>query len=88
MCYRQQHERNVEMQLFRLYHIEQKLQEIEKEKAEYEKQVEKIQKKKEKADDVLKEKKKEVGKVSREFAKFEQDLRSMVSFRIFVDLLR
>lgn len=42
-------------------------------------EVEKIERKKEKAEEVLKDKRKEQGKLSRELAKIEQDIREVVS---------
>lgn len=41
--------------------------------------MDKIEKKKEKAEDALKEKKKEHGKLNRDLAKIEQDIREVVS---------
>lgn len=49
-------------------------QEIENKK----KDVEKIEAKKDKAEEVLRERKKEQGKVSRELAKVEQEIREVV----------
>lgn len=42
--------------------------------------VQTVERKKEQADDVLKDKKKEAGKISRELAKIEQDIREVVGF--------
>ena len=72
-------EKQVEIQLFRLYHNESEIAQVEKETQKKQTELEKIEKKKEKAEEVLKEKKKEQGKVSREMAKLEQDIREMVS---------
>lgn len=41
-------------------------------------EVKMVERKKEQADDVLKEQKKEAGKISRELAKLEQDIREVV----------
>lgn len=45
-------------------------------------EVQGVERKKEQADDVLKDKKKEAGKISRELAKLEQDIREVVSFSL------
>lgn len=42
-----------------------------------------VERKKEQADDVLKDKKKEAGKISRELAKLEQDIREVVKFSLY-----
>lgn len=50
-------------------------------------EVQGVERKKEQADDVLKDKKKEAGKISRELAKLEQDIREVVnSFILYLDL--
>ncbi|XP_076039544.1 structural maintenance of chromosomes 1 [Oratosquilla oratoria] len=72
-------EKQVEMQLFRLYHNEKEIAEYDKELKRKQADLEKVEKKKEKAEDVLKEKKKEHNRVSREMAKLEQDIREMES---------
>ncbi|KAB7495934.1 Structural maintenance of chromosomes protein 1A [Armadillidium nasatum] len=72
-------EKQIELQLFRLYHNEKEIAEFEKEAKRKQAEIEKVEKKKEKAEEVLKEKKKEQGRVSREMAKLEQDIREMES---------
>lgn len=72
-------EKQVEMQLFRLYHNEKEIAEFEKEARRKHGDLEKVEKKKEKAEEVLKEKKKEQTRVSREMAKMEQDNRELES---------
>lgn len=44
-------------------------------------EVQAVEQKKTEADEVLKEKKKDTGKISRELAKIEQDIREVVSLR-------
>ncbi|RZF46730.1 hypothetical protein LSTR_LSTR002593 [Laodelphax striatellus] len=70
-------EKEVEYQLFRLYHNENEIAHYETEVEKRKREVEKIEKKKEKAEEVLKEKKKEHGKLNREMAKIEQEIREM-----------
>ncbi|EFA08076.1 structural maintenance of chromosomes protein 1A [Tribolium castaneum] len=67
----------VEHQLFRLYHNEREMKNLENDLKHKQREVEKIEKKKEKAEEVLKEKKKEQGKFNRELAKIEQDIREV-----------
>ena len=74
-----QAEKQVELQLFRLYHNEKEMSDLEKEIRKKQADLEKIEKRKEKAEEVLKEKKKEFNRVSREMSKLEQDIREMVS---------
>ncbi|XP_071531628.1 structural maintenance of chromosomes protein 1A [Panulirus ornatus] len=70
-------EKQVEIQLFRLYHNEKEIAEFEKEARRKHGELEKVEKKKEKAEEVLKEKKKEHNRVSREMARMEQDIREL-----------
>lgn len=72
-------EKQMEMQLFRLYHNEKEIAEFKKESRRKQADLEKVEKKKEKAEEVLKEKKKEHTRVSREMAKMEQDIRELES---------
>ena len=74
-----QAEKEVEYQLFRLYHNENDIQYYDGELAKKRKDVEKVEKKKEQAEEVLKEKKKEQGKGNRELAKIDQEIREVVS---------
>ncbi|KAI4471080.1 structural maintenance of chromosomes smc family member [Holotrichia oblita] len=67
----------VEHQLFRLFHNEREMKNLEGELKSKQREVEKIERKKEKAEEALKEKKKEQGKYSRELAKIEQDIREV-----------
>lgn len=72
-----QNEKLVEHQLFKLFHNEREMKNLEQDLKTKQKEVEKIEKKKEKLEDVLKEKKKEQGKYNRELAKIEQDIREV-----------
>ncbi|KAJ3663668.1 hypothetical protein Zmor_007900 [Zophobas morio] len=67
----------VEHQLFRLYHNEREMKNLENDLKHKQREVEKIEKKKERAEELLKEKKKEQGKFNRELAKIEQDIREV-----------
>ncbi|CAH1367459.1 hypothetical protein MTP99_008700 [Tenebrio molitor] len=67
----------VEHQLFRLYHNEREMKNLENDLKHKQREVEKIEKKKEKAEELLKEKKKEQGRFNRELAKIEQDIREV-----------
>lgn len=67
----------VEHQLFRLFHNEREMKNLEGDLKSKQREVDKIERKKEKAEEVLKEKKKEQGKHSRELAKIEQDIREV-----------
>merc|ERR1712223_1896807 len=68
-------ERQVELQLFKLYHNERKIGEYEHEAVEKRKATEKIEKKKEKAEEKLKDVKKEQSKAQRDFAKVDSEIR-------------
>ncbi|XP_014234860.1 structural maintenance of chromosomes protein 1A [Trichogramma pretiosum] len=70
-------EKQVEMQLFKLYHNEREIESYEQSLKKKQQEIEKIEKKREKAEEVLKEKKKESGKVARDLAKIEQDIREV-----------
>ena len=68
-------ERQIELQLFKLYHNERKIGEYENETVEKRKATEKIEKKKEKAEEKLKDVKKEQSKAQRDFAKVDSEIR-------------
>lgn len=74
-----QTDKQVEHQLFRLFHNEREMRNLESDLKSKQKEADKIERKKDKAEEVLKEKKKEQGKVGRELAKIEQDIREVVS---------
>ncbi|XP_018576283.1 structural maintenance of chromosomes protein 1A isoform X2 [Anoplophora glabripennis] len=67
----------VEHQLFRLFHNEREMNNLEHDLSSKQKEVEKIEKKKERLEDTLKEKKKVHGKYNRDLAKTEQDIREV-----------
>lgn len=64
-----------ELQLFKLFHNEREMGNFEGDLKSKQKEVDKIEKKKDKAEEILKDKKKDQGRVSRELAKIEQDIR-------------
>ncbi|XP_076763199.1 structural maintenance of chromosomes 1 [Xylocopa sonorina] len=70
-------EKQVELQLFRLFHNEKSTENLEVSQKKKQHEIEKIEKKKEKAEELLKEKKKEAGKLGRDLAKIEQDIREV-----------
>lgn len=70
-------EKQVELQLFRLFHNEKSTENLEVQQKKKLHEIEKIEKRKEKAEEVLKEKKKDAGKLGRDLAKIEQDIREV-----------
>lgn len=70
-------DKQVEIQLFRLYHNEKDIEQLEQELERKQHEVKKVEKRKQKAEEDLKEKKKDCGKSSRELAKVEQSIREM-----------
>merc|ERR1719210_211499 len=68
-------DRQVELQLFKLYHNERQIKENSDEIDARRKDIDKITKKKEKAEEKLKEEKKNQGKSQREFAKIDSEIR-------------
>ncbi|KAF2346904.1 RecF/RecN/SMC N-terminal [Trinorchestia longiramus] len=79
-------EKQIELQLFRLYHNEKEMAEHEKEIKRKQADLEKIEKRKEKSEEVLKDKKKELTRVSREMSKLEQEIREMERTLLFEEL--
>lgn len=73
-----QGEKEVEHQLFRLFYNENDIQSLNQEIANKKKEVQKIEAKKDKAEEVLRDRKKEQGKIARELAKIEQEVREVV----------
>lgn len=71
------HDRQVELQLFKLYHNERRIKESEETAEQAKQDIQKIEKKKEKSEEKLKEVKKEFGKSQREFTKVDSDIREM-----------
>ncbi|XP_069688454.1 structural maintenance of chromosomes protein 1A [Periplaneta americana] len=70
-------DKQVELQLFRLYHNEKDIERHEQDLEKKQHEQKKVEKRKEKAEEQLKEKKKECGKLGRELAKVEQDIREL-----------
>ncbi|XP_045462498.1 structural maintenance of chromosomes protein 1A [Harmonia axyridis] len=70
-------DKQVEHQLFRLYHNEREMKILESDIKGKQKELDKIEKRKEKSEEALKEKKKEHGKLNRDLAKIEQDIREV-----------
>merc|ERR1719412_1094336 len=68
-------DRQIELQLFKLFHSERKITEYDNEIVEKKGATEKIEKKKEKAEEKLKDVKKEQSKSQREFAKVDSEIR-------------
>merc|ERR1712141_817062 len=68
-------DRQIELQLFKLFHNERQIKENGEEISAKRKDIEKIEKKKEKSEEKLKEVKKEQGKSQREFAKVDSEIR-------------
>merc|ERR1712024_343702 len=68
-------ERQIELQLFKLFHNERQIKENTDEIAARKKDIKKIEKKKGDAEEKLKEVKKEQGKSQREFAKVDSEIR-------------
>lgn len=70
-------EKQVQLQLFKLYHLERDIQRLTDEMQGKQDEVKLVERRKEQADEVLREQKKEAGKISRELAKAEQDIREV-----------
>ena len=68
-------DRQVELQLFKLFHNERQIKENGDEINARRKDIEKIEKKKEKSEEKLKDVKKEQGKAQREFTKIDSEIR-------------
>ncbi|XP_052870119.1 structural maintenance of chromosomes protein 1A [Anopheles cruzii] len=72
-------EKQVNYQLFRLYYNEKESRRLTEDLISKQQEQGIIEKRKEEADEILKEKKKEVGKMTREMAKKEQEIRDVES---------
>ena len=79
-----QAEKQLELQLFKLYHNEREIDELSEEKAKKERIMEKEVAKKDKIEDEVRDKKKEHGKLIRELGKIDQAIKESVSNDIFV----
>lgn len=78
-CFILQADKQIQYQLFRLFYIEKDIQRLTNEMHEKQKELTTVEQNKEKADEILKEKKKEAGKITRELAELEQKIRVVVS---------
>lgn len=67
-----------------MYYIEKDIQRLMNEIKEKQEELASVEKNKEQADEVLKEKKKQQGKQSRELAELEQKIRVVVSFKFYL----
>lgn len=70
-------EKQVEYQLFRLYHVEKDIEKLNTDLETKQEEIKAVEVKKEQADEVLKEKKKEAGKIGRDLAKVDQEIREV-----------
>ncbi|XP_053671358.1 structural maintenance of chromosomes protein 1A [Anopheles nili] len=70
-------EKKVNYQLFRLFHNEKESKRLKEDQVSKQQELSIIEKRKEEADEILKEKKKEMGKMTREMAKKEQEIREV-----------
>ncbi|ALC47438.1 SMC1 [Drosophila busckii] len=68
-------EKQVEYQLFRLFHVEKDIQKYVADLEVKQQELKAVEQRKESADEVLREKKKDAGKISRDLAKIEQEIR-------------
>ena len=71
-------EKQLELQLFKLYHNEREIDELNGELAHKNQSLDKENRKLQKIEDELKERKKEHGKLMRDVAKLEQELKDSV----------
>lgn len=76
-----QAEKQLELQLFRLYHNEAEIDELADELQKKTNMLEKENRKRERIEEEIKEKKKEQGKVARELTKVEQSIKESVSIK-------
>ncbi|KYN33787.1 Structural maintenance of chromosomes protein 1A [Trachymyrmex septentrionalis] len=70
-------EKQIDLHLFRLFHNEKNIENLEVSQKKKQHEIEKVEKKKEKAEELLKEKKKDAAKLGRDLAKIEQDIREV-----------
>ncbi|KAH8417963.1 hypothetical protein KR222_009416 [Zaprionus bogoriensis] len=68
-------EKQVEYQLFRLYHVEKDVQKYNADLEVKQQELKAVEQRKEAADEVLREKKKDAGKITRDLAKIDQEIR-------------
>ena len=74
-----QAEKELELQLFKLYHNEQDIDDFSEQVSQRNRQLAVEKKKRERVEDEMKEKKKEHGKQGRDLAKIEQKIKEAVS---------
>ena len=74
-----QAEKQLELQLFKLYHNERDIDELGDELRKKQHGLEKENRRKEKIEDEVRDKKKEYGKLSRELTKIDQKIKETVS---------
>lgn len=70
-------EKQVQVQLFKLFHLERDIRRLSEEMLTKQEEVKMVERRKEQADEVLRDQKKEAGKIGRELAKLEQDIREV-----------
>ncbi|XP_023166521.1 structural maintenance of chromosomes protein 1A [Drosophila hydei] len=68
-------EKQVEYQLFRLFHVEKDVQKYNADLEVKQQELKAVEHRKEAADEVLREKKKDAGKITRDLAKIDQEIR-------------
>ena len=83
ISFRLQAEKQLELQLFKLFHNERDIDDLQEEKGKKERALEKEHHKRDKIEDEIKEKKKEHGKLMRELTKIEQGIKESVGSIVF-----
>ena len=73
-------EKQLELQLFKLFHNEKDIDEMAEELARKSQSVDKENRRREKIEGEMKDRKKEQGKLARELAKIDQQIKESVSF--------
>ncbi|EDW43426.1 GM26555 [Drosophila sechellia] len=68
-------EKQVEYQLFRLFHVERDIRKFTSDLEVRQQEVKAVEQRKEAADEILREKKKDAGKITRDLAKIDQEIR-------------
>ncbi|KAL7727802.1 hypothetical protein ACLKA6_019742 [Drosophila palustris] len=68
-------EKQVEYQLFRLFHVEKDIQKYNADLEVKQQELKAVEQRKEAADEILREKKKDAGKITRDLAKIDQEIR-------------
>ena len=82
-----QTEKELDLQLFKLFHNEKDIDELTEELNKKTRQQDKENSRREKIEDEIREKKKEQGKLTRELAKIEQQIKESVSSDWFINVL-